>query len=175
MSLIVVHPLPDGSAATTHLSPPGTPFSRQPNPDRGPRPSIEKPKPGSKVLPRPGRETIVPQARSPEAEAKALLGENATFRVVDDSTLPDPYFRDAWVFDPEKGAVVHPGRAKAIHAANLRRARKPLLEALDVEFMRAQEQGLPTGAIVARKQALRDVTNNLPEDLAALKAVTLPA
>jgi hypothetical protein len=47
-------------------------------------------------------------------------------------------------------------KAKDIHRNNVRAARKPLLEAKDLEFQRAQETNADTTAIVAAKQALRD-------------------
>ena len=47
-------------------------------------------------------------------------------------------------------------KAKDIHRDNVRVARKPLLEAKDLEFTRAQETNADTTAIVAAKQALRD-------------------
>jgi len=50
-------------------------------------------------------------------------------------------------------------KAKDITKDKLRAERKPLLEALDVEFIKAQEQGTDTSAIVAEKQRLRDITN----------------
>tara|TARA_B100000287_G_scaffold192091_1_gene181256 strand:- start:997 stop:1275 length:279 start_codon:yes stop_codon:yes gene_type:complete len=46
--------------------------------------------------------------------------------------------------------------AKEIHKKHMRRVRKPLLAALDIEYQRAQETGASTTAIVAKKQALRD-------------------
>ena len=47
-------------------------------------------------------------------------------------------------------------KAKDIHRDRVRAARKPLLEAKDLEFQRAQETNADTTAIVAAKQALRD-------------------
>ena len=47
-------------------------------------------------------------------------------------------------------------KAKEIHKANIREARKPLLESLDVEFQRALETGASTTDIVTKKNALRD-------------------
>ena len=41
----------------------------------------------------------------------------------------------------------------------LRREREPLLQAQDVLFQRALENGADTTAIVAEKQRLRDITN----------------
>ena len=47
-------------------------------------------------------------------------------------------------------------KAKAIHKDKIRLARKPKLEALDIEFQKAQETSASTTDIVAKKQALRD-------------------
>jgi len=49
-------------------------------------------------------------------------------------------------------------KAREIKRDMIRAERKPLLEQLDVEFMRAQEQGDQAKAdeIAAKKQALRD-------------------
>jgi len=50
-------------------------------------------------------------------------------------------------------------KAKAITKDRLRADRKPLLEAQDILFMKAQEAGTSTSAIVTEKQRLRDITN----------------
>jgi fibronectin type 3 domain-containing protein len=69
-------------------------------------------------------------------------------------------------------------KAREIKRDQLRAERRPLLEQLDVEFMRAQEQGDQTKAdeIAAKKQALRDVTADPAIDAATtpdeLKAAT---
>ena len=47
-------------------------------------------------------------------------------------------------------------KAKNIWKDKIRNARKPKLEELDVEFVRAQETGADTSAIVAKKKELRD-------------------
>ena len=52
-------------------------------------------------------------------------------------------------------------KAKVITKDRLRVDRKPLLEAQDVLFMRAQEAGSDTSAIVTEKQRLRDITNQV--------------
>ena len=52
-------------------------------------------------------------------------------------------------------------KAKDITKDKLRAERKPLLEALDVEFIKAQEQGTDTSAIVVEKQRLRDITKTV--------------
>lgn len=50
-------------------------------------------------------------------------------------------------------------KAKALTKDRLRAERTPLLQAQDVLYMRALEQGQDTAAIVAEKQRLRDITN----------------
>ena len=54
-------------------------------------------------------------------------------------------------------------KAKEIQKGKMRVVRKPLLEKLDVDFVRALELGGDTASIVAQKQALRDVTNIVTE------------
>ena len=58
-------------------------------------------------------------------------------------------------------------KAKEIHRNKIREARKPLLEAKDVEFQRALETGEDTSDIVAAKTALRDATAAPSIDLAS--------
>ena len=52
-------------------------------------------------------------------------------------------------------------KAKEITKDRLREERKPLLEAQDVAFQRALEANEDTTAIVAEKQRLRDITNQV--------------
>ena len=52
-------------------------------------------------------------------------------------------------------------KAKDITKERLRADRKPLLEEQDVLFMRATEDGSDTASIVAEKQRLRDITNQV--------------
>jgi hypothetical protein len=52
-------------------------------------------------------------------------------------------------------------KAQDITKDRLRMDRKPLLEEQDVLFMRATESGDDTTVIVAEKQRLRDVTNQI--------------
>ena len=65
-------------------------------------------------------------------------------------------------------------KARELHKDNIREARKPLLEALDVEFQKALETSANTTDIVAKKQALRDAPADsgiaAASDEAALKA-----
>jgi len=95
-------------------------------------------------------------------------------------TVPsDRIFRGAWVFN---GDVIEVDMAKSreIHKGNLRAERKPLLEALDVEYMKALESGSGAAEIALQKGTLRDVTDDSriesaenPEDLKALTLETL--
>ena len=48
-------------------------------------------------------------------------------------------------------------KAKDIWKDKIRKARKPALEKLDVDYMRANEAGTDTTTIVADKQTLRDL------------------
>ena len=52
-------------------------------------------------------------------------------------------------------------KAQDITKDRLRAERKPLLEAQDVAFQRALEGSEDTTAIVAEKQRLRDITNQV--------------
>ena len=64
-------------------------------------------------------------------------------------------FRGAWSLS---GSVISEDMAKAkeIFKDKIREVRKPLLEAKDVELMKALEAGTSTTAIAAAKDALRD-------------------
>jgi uncharacterized protein YdaT len=59
------------------------------------------------------------------------------------------------------GIQVNITKAKEITKDRLREERKPLLEAQDVAFQRALEEGADTTAIVTEKQRLRDITNQV--------------
>lgn len=58
----------------------------------------------------------------------------------------------------DMGIKIDIAKAKEITKDKLRAERKPLLEKLDVDFIKAQETGADTSAIVAEKQRLRDIT-----------------
>ena len=65
------------------------------------------------------------------------------------------------------------GKAVVITQDRLRAERKPLMEAQDVLYMRATEQGLDTSAIVAEKQRLRDITKIIVTTLDELKGLSV--
>ena len=66
------------------------------------------------------------------------------------------------------GFGIDMAKAKEIHRTYIRTARKPLLEALDIEFQKAQETSADISAIVAKKNELRDA----PADIAIENATS---
>jgi len=68
-------------------------------------------------------------------------------------------------------------KAREIKKESLRQQRKPLLEAQDVAYMRAQEAGADTTAIVAEKVRLRNITMlcDTAETVEDLKAIDINA
>jgi hypothetical protein len=104
--------------------------------------------------------------------AKDVPPDATDVRIAQQSDVPvDRTFRNALKTDMQHDMP----KAREIQRDRMRRARAPKLEALDAEFMRALEAGAPTADIVARKQALRDVTADPrienAQSTAALKAV----
>ena len=90
------------------------------------------------------------------------------------ATVPaDRHFRGAWSLS---GSVITEDMdaAKVIFKDKIREVRTPLLEAKDVELMKALEAGTSTTAIAAAKDALRDAPADSAissaSDIAALKA-----
>ena len=75
------------------------------------------------------------------------------------------------------GMTINITKAKVITKDRLRADRKPLLEAQDILFMRAQEAGTSTTAIVTEKNRLRDITNQVDSMTTTdqLKAATTDA
>jgi len=91
-------------------------------------------------------------------------------------------FRDAWSFNnnPDAGViVVDMDLAKDIWRDKIRMKRKPELEALDAQFMKALETGADTTEIIAKKQLLRDAPADpaidaatTPEELKAVQPIS---
>ena len=52
-------------------------------------------------------------------------------------------------------------KAKDVWKSKIREARKPALEKLDVDFIRAQETSGDTSSIVSNKQTLRDLPSQV--------------
>ncbi len=84
--------------------------------------------------------------------------------VTDDAIPADREFRNAWVDVTEEAQVdIDCTKAKEIQLTKLREERDAAFPALDREFMMALEKGADVSDIVARKQALRDVTDLLKD------------
>lgn len=110
-------------------------------------------------------------AESLERDAKAVEGY-VSHRECEDSEMPSfRDFRDAWV---DNGKLEHDiSKCKEIKKNHFRQLRKPLLEALDVEYQRADEanDAAKKGEIAVKKQELRDITAiAMPDDVMQLKA-----
>lgn len=56
--------------------------------------------------------------------------------------------------------TINMDKAKEIHKNKLREARKPILDKLDVDYMRTLEQNGDVSLIVSKKQELRDITKH---------------
>lgn len=78
--------------------------------------------------------------------------------ILEDTDLPD-FMLDAYRVT-DGALVADMSIARELWKERLRVARIPKLAALDVAFQRALETGADTSAIVAQKQALRDVTSD---------------
>ena len=92
-----------------------------------------------------------------EELAAKVVPENEPYKIVEDSAVPtDRTFRDAW--ENYEAISVSLTKAKEITKTRLREERKPLLEAQDVLFMKAQETSSDTTSIITEKQRLRDIT-----------------
>lgn len=121
--------------------------------------------------------------RSVEAEVQKACVDNVHgpalgWRLLKDGEAPtDRAFRDAWT-DTGTQIVHDMEKAREILRNRLRGERAPMLQELDVEWMRALEVGGDVSAITAQKQALRDITDDPRIDAAQtvdeLKKVTLP-
>jgi hypothetical protein len=96
--------------------------------------------------------------------------------IVDYESLPndDNDFFDAWELNGTTVSV-NISKAKEMTKKKLRTEREPLLAAQDVLFQRALETSSDTTAIVAEKQRLRDITNQVDSatTTAQLRAMTV--
>jgi hypothetical protein len=59
------------------------------------------------------------------------------------------------------GITINITKAKEVWKEKIRTARKPVLEKLDVDFVKAQETSSDTTSIVADKQTLRDLPSQV--------------
>ena len=88
------------------------------------------------------------------AEKDCPEGANIIDRTDLDSL--DNEFRNAWSCDADMNPIINIVKARDIWRDKIRNARKPKLEELDIQYMRAQEAGEDTSAIVETKNKLRD-------------------
>jgi hypothetical protein len=92
-----------------------------------------------------------------------------SWEIIQDQDIPqDRFCRDAWTWDGSK--ITHDmAKAKELYRNYLRRIREPLLDSLDIDFIRAQEASdqLAINAVVDRKNELRDITKDPSIEAAA--------
>ena len=91
---------------------------------------------------------------------------NVQYKIVDKLDIINEFF-DAYEYIHGSGAVLNIEKAKDLKRNQFRQARKPMLEQLDVQYMRAVESSNTAlkKSIAAKKQQLRDVTSiDLPDD-----------
>tara|TARA_R110000868_G_scaffold261669_3_gene519828 strand:- start:3392 stop:3784 length:393 start_codon:yes stop_codon:yes gene_type:complete len=105
-----------------------------------------------------GVSVVFPTGELSTEEVKAKDCPQGT--VIDDSELPSRDFRNAWEL-VDNTVEVNFAKAQALTKDRLRAERTPLLEAQDVAFQRALESGADTSTIIAEKQRLRDITNQV--------------
>jgi hypothetical protein len=121
---------------------------------------------------------IIPADGVSVEQAMRDVPEGASSVIVDAGDIPsDRTFRAAWkasVTDQKPGVAVDMPKARNVWRDAVRRRRKPLLEALDVEYQKADETGNSSekAKIANKKKKLRDATDDprieaaqTPEDL----------
>jgi len=80
------------------------------------------------------------------------------YKIVDESEIPtDRTFRNAWNFDLKEDIP----KSKEIWKEKIRQDRKPMLESLDVDYQRADEDKdeVKKADIIKEKNRLRDITD----------------
>lgn len=117
--------------------------------------------------------SVITPARTIQACMKDIP-EGVEYKIVEDFELPkDRVFRNAWKYDLKEDI----SKAKEIWKDKLRADRKPLLEALDIEYMIALENKDDNAQldVVARKQLLRDITNKVDtaKTIAGIKKIAV--
>jgi hypothetical protein len=77
-------------------------------------------------------------------------------------------FRNCWTKGAVGGAVVDVPKARAQRLEEIRSVRNAKLDRTDKDLLAAQEQGKPTAALLALRQALRDLPVKATADLGGL-------
>ena len=186
---VIVYTRPDGGLSVVHPAP-WARLCKAITPPEAERETFA-PRPFDQLVREHGTPDLQPewaeteQAFAERIRAKDVPADATDVQIVDQAALPaDRDFRAAW--KAGTGAVqIDMPKAVEIHKDRLRALRAPLLEALDVQAMRALEakDEAALAEIATRKQALRDVTKaaeiaaaTTPEELkAAVPAVLVEA
>ncbi len=118
--------------------------------------------------------TPAPDTSVSEAIAICPFPQNAFVKQFSDLPMSDADFIPAWRLDASGNISIDIPTARELTKDRLRTERAPLLQKLDVAFMKALETGQPTADITAEKQRLRDITTlpdacNTTAELRALK------
>jgi CO dehydrogenase/acetyl-CoA synthase alpha subunit len=123
------------------------------------------------TYPQPNGQVAVVAPTGDVAAAIKDVPRGYPYKIVSSLNIDNDYF-NAYEYDETDGAKVNLEKAKVIHKDKWRAARKPKLEKLDIDFMKAVEAGdsQKQSEIAAQKQALRDVTNT-PLDGATLEEI----
>jgi hypothetical protein len=95
------------------------------------------------------------------------FGKIVGWHFVQKEDLPDRTYRNAWV--KRDGKIVHDiPKARELHRAKIRRKREKFLQALDVEYQKADEEDnkVEKKRVAARKKQFRDLTDDPAIDIA---------
>lgn len=96
-----------------------------------------------------------------------ITGIGSTYTIMNKTDLPTDYtYFSAWTYNEESNQLgIDISKAKEQQKDNMRELRKPLLEKEDVIFMKSLETSdtVEQQASVARKQVLRDMTNQVTD------------
>lgn len=117
--------------------------------------------------------TIMPMAEYIE---KFVVGD---YLEIEHDEIPNPKYVSAFNLKNSQ-ITIDMAKAKELRKEELRNQRTPKLAELDIQFMRAVEQGdtATQQAVGAKKQALRDITSSPAFDTATtldqLEAIVLP-
>ena len=118
-----------------------------------------------------------------DSERLRVVPAGVSYRVGDHTQCPaDRTFRDAWT-DEGTAIIVDMTRARAIHLAEIRKARNLELAKEDILMLRAIEAGDSSAQseVAARKQLLRDIpatfdlATDVPDELKTKWPAELPA
>lgn len=93
------------------------------------------------------------------------------YKIIDDSELPDEYFRNAWTYD----LTIDLDKAKEIQKDRIRVDREKVFTELDYQFMKALEESVDYSDITKQKQELRDLPQKVDvcKTLDEIKSVTI--